>query len=186
MLLNILLLLLIHNINLNILVLSQILISSHIGIILDKFSNNSTYLLSISIITSFLYVYQIGYTTEYPDIKLITSDLGDEIKGFFQRTETGYEIININLRLAEEEKKYIYAHELDHTLLHTEMSISFFIENSLQLKNKYEIEGDKFATELLIGDNINDIDYSELNVEQICSSLCVLVKLMKYKFNLDM
>ncbi len=88
--------------------------------------------------------------------------------------------------MPEEEKKYICAHELGHALLHTEMSISFFIENSLQVKNKYEIEADKFAAELLIGDNINDIDCSELNVEQICSSLCVPVKLMKYKFNLDM
>ena len=73
------------------------------------------------------------------EIKLITNDLGDEIKVFFQRTEEWYEIIYINSRLPEEEKKYICAHELDHALLHTEMSISFFIENSLQVKNKYEI-----------------------------------------------
>ncbi|WP_010075625.1 hypothetical protein [Clostridium cellulovorans] len=75
---------------------------------------------------------------DYLDIKLTTSDLLYEIKGFFQRTKHGY-----------------------------------------------EIEADKFTAELLIGDNINDIDFSELNVEQICSSLCALVKLMKYKFNLN-
>ena len=88
--------------------------------------------------------------------------------------------------MPEEEKKYICAHELGHALFHTEMSISFFIENNLQVKNKYEIEADKFAAELLIDDNINEFDCSELNVEQIFSSLCIPVKLMKYKFNLDM
>lgn len=119
------------------------------------------------------------------EIKLIKSDLGYEFKSFFQRTDDGYEIIHINSKLPEEEMKYICAHELGHAILHTKLAISFFIENSLQVKNKFEIEADRFAAELLI-DNIDGIECSELNIQQICSFLCIPVKLMNYKFNLDL
>jgi Zn-dependent peptidase ImmA (M78 family) len=119
------------------------------------------------------------------EIKVIFSDLGDEVKGFFQRTVEGYEIIHINERLSEEEQRYICAHELGHAILHTDISLSFFIENRLQVKNKYEIQADMFAAELLIEDNLTPVEYSGLNIEQICRCLCVPEKLMKYKFNLN-
>lgn len=65
------------------------------------------------------------------------------------------------------------------------MSIGFFIENKLQIKNKYEIEADRFAAELLIEDNLDSKEFSQLNVEQISWCLCVPEKLIIYKFNLD-
>jgi Zn-dependent peptidase ImmA (M78 family) len=120
------------------------------------------------------------------DIESMLNDLGDEIKGFFQRTPDGYEIIHINTRLSEEERRYICAHELGHAILHTNMSIGFFIENKLQIKNKYEIEADRFAAELLIEDNLDSKEFSQLNVEQISRCLCVPEKLVRYKFNLDL
>ena len=120
------------------------------------------------------------------DIKILKSDLGNEIKGFFQRTPTGYEVIHINSEACEHEMKYICAHELGHAILHTSISLSFFIENSMQVKNKYEIQADKFAAELLIDYEIIDEVYSELNIEQLSSTFCVPSKLIKYKFNLSM
>lgn len=122
---------------------------------------------------------------EYLDIKIIRSNLGNEIKGFFQRTTEGYEIIHINSELDEHEVKYICAHELGHAILHTDMSLSFFIENSMQVKNRYEIQADRFAAELLITPAINEHIYSELNIEQLSSSLCIPEKLIRYKFNLE-
>lgn len=119
------------------------------------------------------------------NIKIMKSNLGSEIKGFFQRTPNGFEIIHINTNLAKEEEKYICAHELGHALLHTNMSIQFFIDNKLQVKNKYEIQADKFAAELLIEDTLDKTEYDMLNIEQISSKLCVPVKLLKYKFNLN-
>ena len=118
------------------------------------------------------------------NIKILKSDLGNEIKGFFQRTPQGYELIHINSGIDEYEMKYICAHELGHAILHTSMSLGFFIENSMQVKNRYEIQADKFAAEILIDYEINDQGYSELNIEQISSIICVPSKLIKYKFDL--
>jgi len=120
----------------------------------------------------------------YLVIKIIRSNFGNEIKGFFQRTLEGYEIIHINSELNEHEEKYICAHELGHAILHTNMSLGFFIENTMQVKNKYEIQADKFAAELLIRDTINEQIYSELNIEQLSAVLCVPEKLLKYKYSL--
>ncbi|MPQ44592.1 ImmA/IrrE family metallo-endopeptidase [Clostridium tarantellae] len=123
---------------------------------------------------------------ELLNIKIMISDLGNEIKGFFQRTPNGFKIIHLNSTLDTKESKYILAHELGHAILHTHLSIGLFLENNLLIKNKYENEADKFAAELLIDDHIiRDVEFSELNVEQICSSLEIPVKLMKLKFNLD-
>lgn len=118
------------------------------------------------------------------NIKIIKSYLGSEIKGFFQETPNGFEIIHLNTNLTEEEEKYICAHELGHALLHTDISLQFFIDNKLQIKNKYEIQADKFAAELLIENALDKTEYTGLNIEQISSKLCVPVKLLKYKFNL--
>ncbi|MFT5874492.1 MAG: Zn-dependent peptidase ImmA (M78 family) [Clostridium sp.] len=119
-------------------------------------------------------------------IKILRSNIGNEIKGFFQRTPNGYEVIHINSEVCEHEIKYICAHELGHAILHTSISLSFFIENCMQVKDKYEIQADKFAAELLIDHEINDAVYSELNIEQLSSTFCVPSKLIKYKFNLSL
>ncbi|HGU6173174.1 TPA: ImmA/IrrE family metallo-endopeptidase, partial [Escherichia coli] len=60
------------------------------------------------------------------NIKIMYSNLGPEIKGFFQRTPNGFEIVHINSCLEEMEKKYICAHELGHAILHVDLSIVFF------------------------------------------------------------
>ncbi|MGO5065560.1 MULTISPECIES: ImmA/IrrE family metallo-endopeptidase [unclassified Clostridium] len=119
------------------------------------------------------------------NIKIMRSNLGSEIKGFFQKSPNGFEIIHLNTNLTREEEKYICAHELGHALLHTDMSLQFFIDNKLQIKNKYEIQADKFAAELLIENTLDKTECAGLNIEQIYSKLCVPVKLLKYKFNLE-
>lgn len=105
------------------------------------------------------------------------SDLGNEIKGFFQRTPNGFKIIHLNSTLDTKESKYILAHELGHAILHTHLSIGLFLENNLLIKNKYENEADKFAAEILIDDHIiRDVEFSELNAKHIYSSLEIPVK----------
>ncbi|SKB00050.1 protein of unknown function [Caloramator quimbayensis] len=106
---------------------------------------------------------------DYMDIKIIYSNLGEEIKGFFQRTPNNYEIIHLNSDLVPEEKKYICAHELGHAILHTDLSMSFFIENALQVKNKYEIQADKFAAELLLYDIESNYEINGLTISQLSS-----------------
>lgn len=117
------------------------------------------------------------------DIKIIKSNLGKEIKGFFQRTIEGYEIIHINSELNDNDSKYICAHELAHAILHTDMAISFFIENALLVKNKYEIQADKFAAELLIPDNLEPHYIEGMGMEQLSCYFGVPKELVEYKFN---
>jgi len=118
------------------------------------------------------------------NITILKSKLGNEIKGFFHRTPDGYEVIHINSSIDESEMKYICAHELGHAILHKSLSLGFFNSNSMQIINKYEIQADKFAAEILIDHEVYDNEYSELNIDQISSSICVPSKLIKYKFNL--
>lgn len=118
-------------------------------------------------------------------IKIIKSNLGCEIRGFFQRTPQGYEFIHINSEINPAEMKYICAHELGHAILHTDLSLGFFIENTLQVKNKYEVQADKFAAELLVNIDLTEVTET-INIQQLSSILCVPAKLIKYKYNIDM
>lgn len=121
---------------------------------------------------------------DYLDIKIIKSNLGNEIKGFFQRTPSGHKIIHINSSIDENEMKYICAHELGHAVLHTNVSIALFIENPLQIKNKYEIEADKFAAELLIDIETDAHYYKDMTIKQLSFIFHVPVDLLKYKYHL--
>lgn len=119
----------------------------------------------------------------YLDIIVTKHPMGDKIKGFFQKTTDNIEIIHINSNLDSYTQRYVCAHELGHAILEPDISLSFFIENSLQVKNKLEIKMDKFAAELLIDDNINEI-YPNMTIEQIAASECVPVDLIRLKFGL--
>lgn len=66
--------------------------------------------------------------------------------------------------------------------LHTNMVISLFIENYLQTKNKYEIQTDKFAAELLIDINNDYYLYKDMNIKQLSSILCISERLIEYKY----
>ncbi len=117
------------------------------------------------------------------NIKVLKYDLGKDIKGCIQRTPDGRVMIFINSELREEEMKYICAHELGHAILHEEISLNYFVQNPMQVKNKYEIEADKFAAEILVNHEINDHRYRELNVEQLSSIICVPARLIEYKLS---
>lgn len=115
-------------------------------------------------------------------ICLIIHDLGAELLGFFQRTPIGTEILHINNRLDYYMQKYICCHELGHAILQPDLSISFFIENPLMIQNKFEIEADTFAAELLLEDGILE-NYKGFTLEQIAASEFVPVRLVKLKLN---
>lgn len=122
---------------------------------------------------------------EHLEINIIKTPLAEDINGFFQRTPNGYEFIHINSNIDEQEMKYICAHELGHAILHTHMSMSLFFENKFQVKNKFEIQADKFAAELLLNRALEDYVCEDLDADQLSSLLCVPKKLLRYKFNLD-
>lgn len=63
-------------------------------------------------------------------------------------------IIHISSRLSDIDKFYTCAHELGHAIFHYKSNVLFLEKNTLLSPNKYEIEADTFATELLIDDSL--------------------------------
>ena len=72
------------------------------------------------------------------------------VNGFYQRYES-QDIIYINEALTDEEKILVCAHELGHALLHNDIN-SIFLETSKFVENKYELEANAFAIQLLKDD----------------------------------
>lgn len=117
------------------------------------------------------------------NINIMYSNLGSEIKGFVQRTPNGFEIIHINSCLSRINQKYICAHELGHAILHVDLSLSFFIESGLPTyRDRYEMQADKFAAELLIPDDYPKCEIANLTAEQLSHYFGVNERLIKYKF----
>ena len=73
-----------------------------------------------------------------------------KVNGFYQRYED-QDIIYINEALTEEEKILVCAHELGHALLHNDIN-SIFLETCKFVENKYELEANAFAVQLLKDD----------------------------------
>lgn len=121
------------------------------------------------------------------DIKLNYIDLGCNIGGFLQRTKEGYEMIHINTYLPEPYQTYVLAHELGHAICHPEISLSYFQTNMSFIRNKYELEADKFAVKLLLlTKDIDLVELQELTLDQIAATLelpSALLKRLKF-FNL--
>lgn len=119
----------------------------------------------------------------YLDIHIVKEDLGKQIYGYLQRLDDNLVIIHINNTIPYHLQKYSCAHELGHALLQPDLSIGFFIENPLLVKNKAEIEADKFAAELLIQkEDIDDHFLKNMSLDQVSSFLGLPRELVEYKF----
>lgn len=117
------------------------------------------------------------------NITLIRKNMLKNIKGNFYRNEFGDEFIFINNELNDFEEKYVLAHELGHAIIHTDLCVSFYTFNNLQVKSKYEIQADKFAAELLLPDKLNIYEIENMNIEQLSSYLGVPTELIEYKYS---
>lgn len=140
----------------------------------------------IEVVNGLLEMYETNDPFElcdYLDIHVIIHDLGEKIQGFIQRSPYGDEILHINSRLESQMQKYICAHELGHAILHPDLSLGFYIEHPLLVKNKVEIQADKFAAELLIPDDILE-KYPDFTLEQVAAAENIHLELLKLKFNI--
>lgn len=77
------------------------------------------------------------------------------VKGFYQYYKRN-NIIYIDENLSCEEKKLVCAHELGHMMLHKGMNRIFLEKGTGFNIDKYEIEANKFAMELLVSDDSID------------------------------
>lgn len=103
----------------------------------------------------------------YLDIIILRENLGT-IKGFYDVAE-GFKFIHINENLSEREREIVAAHELGHALLHGNYSTPFMRASTYYSINKFEIEANTFASELLISDEdiIKNLEYTEAQMAAI-------------------
>ncbi len=74
--------------------------------------------------------------------------------------------IHINRDLPEHKIKFTAAHELGHAILHPKLNTLFLKEKTYMSVNKFEIQANKFAINLLISDEQLD-EHEGLTTEQI-------------------
>ncbi len=98
------------------------------------------------------------------NVTLIIIPLTD-VRGFYQYFKRNC-IIYVNENLPEHEKIYVCAHELGHLFLHKKANHIYMDTKTNFNTDKFEIEANKFAIELLISDE-ELLEYREFNIRQL-------------------
>ena len=86
------------------------------------------------------------------NIKIIYTDLGETVHGFYQYYKRGM-VIYINSSLDEFMQLQVLRHEIGHAVLHRKTNRIFMERSTFQVPDKYENEADLFATFLAISDD---------------------------------
>lgn len=102
------------------------------------------------------------------NVILIFAPLKD-VRGFYQYFQRNH-IIYIDENLSMHEKAFVCAHELGHMLLHKKANAVFMDTRTFFNTNKYELEANLFAAELLIPDDII-LEYHYYTTEQLARLL---------------
>lgn len=115
----------------------------------------------------------------YKNILVYKIPLKGNVRGLYQY-QKGLKFIFINNSLDEPAQNMVCAHELGHAVLHTRLNICFFRENTLFIPNKFEVQANRFAAELLLPDELvrNYFDYS---LKQIALDNNIDTELCKFK-----
>lgn len=89
------------------------------------------------------------------------------VRGFYQYFQRN-NLIYLDDRLSENERRFVLAHELGHMFLHKNAN-AIFMDTRTQFNTaRYESEANKFAMELLLPDEIlNDYIESGYTIEQV-------------------
>ena len=112
-------------------------------------------------------------------IKVIFEPLGS-INGYYNK-QLRMKQIHINNELEYHMQTFTAAHELGHALLHPNANTPFLRNNTGLLVNKYEIEANKFAIELIIQDE--DLsEYQDYTTGQISRMLGYTEEIVKLRF----
>lgn len=91
------------------------------------------------------------------------------VRGFYQFFQRN-NIIYIDERLPDHEKKFVLAHELGHMFLHKSANAIFMDTRTHFNTNQCEIEADYFALELLISDAVLR-ENKDFTIEQLSRML---------------
>lgn len=101
------------------------------------------------------------------------------IRGFYQYIKRCY-VIYIDSALGEQEARFVCAHEIGHALMHRGYNRIFMDSHTYFPTNKYEIEANHFALDLLYDDD--DLrDLLEYPVQLAADYMGVSTELAEYR-----
>ena len=103
----------------------------------------------------------------------------DGVRGFYQYFQRN-NIIYIDERLPEHEKKFVLAHELGHMFLHKGTNAIFMDTRTHFNSSRYETEADLFAMYLLFSDDMIS-EYKDCTIEQISRTIGYHEKLIELR-----
>lgn len=92
-----------------------------------------------------------------------------EIRGYYLNTYRVKQIW-LNCNLSKHDERFVLAHEIGHSVLHPNACTPFLKSHTLISINKMELEANKFATELLITDEII-LENWQMTTEQLANLL---------------
>ena len=98
------------------------------------------------------------------NVMLVFAPLVD-VRGFYQYFQRNH-IIYIDENLSEHDKVFVCAHELGHMLMHKKTNAVYMDTKTCFNTNKYEIEANIFASNLLIPDEVI-LENCNLTTEQL-------------------
>lgn len=102
------------------------------------------------------------------------------IRGFHQRVKRRH-IIYISDTLDECEARFVCAHELAHAVLHNGHNRIFMDTETLFVTNKFEVEADRWAAELLLPEaDLREAMLCQYTSEQIACMYGLTVPLVEY------
>lgn len=111
----------------------------------------------------------------------ITAPLKDDTRGFYSYFKRNG-IICIESSLSQKESKFVCAHELGHFILHKTINSQVLKNTTLVNTNKYEIDANRFAVNLLISaEDIEEYKAYEYTVYQMARALGVSPEMMEMR-----
>jgi len=101
------------------------------------------------------------------------------VRGFYQYFQRNH-IIYIDENLSDSEKRFVCAHELGHMLLHKKANALFMDTHTFFNTEKYEVEANTFAAELLIPDELI-FEHPDMPADQLARLAGYNEKIMNFK-----
>ena len=112
------------------------------------------------------------------NVILVTYPL-EGVRGFYQYFQRN-NIIYLDERLSDHDRKFVLAHEMGHMLLHKKSNAIFMDTRTQFNTSRYEKEADLFAMCLLLPDDIL-IEYSGCGVDQMGRAFGYSERLMELR-----
>ena len=101
------------------------------------------------------------------------------VRGFYQYFQRNH-IIYIDENLSDSEKRFVCAHELGHMLLHKKANALFMDTHTFFNTEKYEVEANTFAAELLIPDELI-FEHPDMPADQLARLAGFSGKILNFK-----